>query len=207
VDPHARIPFLVIEDDRPLARSLDRFLRRFGDVEVTHSVREARERIATGRLFRGIVFDVRLPDGSGLDLLAEIRRGGNNVPALVLTAVNDPAVPRDAQLHRALFLPKPPGEDHLAAFVEWAEAPDRQPRDKLEREVDRLVEHFKLSEREKEILLLAARGFDRIEISDELGVEPSTVKTTVRRLLRKTGHNTLADLVTVVLRAVFLGVK
>lgn len=62
--------------------------------------------------------------------------------------------------------------------------------------VDELAEHENataepltrsLSEREKEVLSLIARGADRQEIADELTISVATVRTHVRNLLRKLG--------------------
>lgn len=199
----AAASYLVVEDNPPLARSLSRFLGRFAPVHVTHTLAEARVAIKELDSIAGLVLDVKLPDGSGLDFLEEIRLLGLEAPALILTGLNDPSIPRRAQLHRALFLPKPPGPENLTSFVEWARRTLRQPERQLEEAVDRVSESFGLSRRERQVVLLAAQGLDRYEIGSQLGVEASTLKTLVRRLLRKVGVVNLQDLVSDIHRNLF----
>lgn len=195
--------YLVVEDNPPLARSLSRFLGRFAPVHLTHSLAEGREALDSLQVVAGLVLDVKLPDGSGLDFLEEIRLKGIEAPALILTGLNDPSIPRRAQLHRALFLPKPPGPENLRSFVEWARRSLAQPEHQLVERVGRLASDFGLSTREKEVVLLAAQGHDRYDIGQRLGVEASTLKTLVRRLLRKVGESNLQDLVGTIHRSLF----
>jgi DNA-binding response OmpR family regulator len=77
---------LVVEDEHRLAERLARGLREEGfAVDVTPSVALARE-LASSADYDLALLDLKLPDGSGLDLLAEWRRDGIEVPILVLTA-------------------------------------------------------------------------------------------------------------------------
>lgn len=195
--------YLVVEDNPPLARSLSRFLSRFAPVHLSHTLAEARLALQSLDALAGLVLDVKLPDGSGLDFLEEVRLNGVEAPALILTGLNDPAILRRAQLHRALFLPKPPGPENLRSFVEWARRSLSQPERQLEQQVNRLAQDFSLSSREREVVLLAAQGLDRYDIGERLGVEASTLKTLVRRLLRKVGEANLQDLVGTIHRSLF----
>ncbi len=45
--------------------------------------------LLSGSRFNLIIFDVMLPDGSGLDLCTEIRKADTNIPILFLTACDD----------------------------------------------------------------------------------------------------------------------
>jgi DNA-binding response OmpR family regulator len=77
---------LIVEDDRKLLRVLsDGFREASIEVVTARSAPEGRERAALGS-FGVIVLDIRLPGGSGLDLCARIRKGGNTTPILLLTA-------------------------------------------------------------------------------------------------------------------------
>jgi DNA-binding NarL/FixJ family response regulator len=53
-----------------------------------------------------------------------------------------------------------------------------------------------LTEREREILCLVARGLTNTEIADRLVISPLTTKTHVSRILRKLGCRDRAQLVT-----------
>jgi two-component system, OmpR family, copper resistance phosphate regulon response regulator CusR len=77
---------LVVEDEHRLADRLARGLREEGfAVDVTPTVALARE-LASSADYDLVLLDLKLPDGSGLDLLAEWRHDGIGVPILVLTA-------------------------------------------------------------------------------------------------------------------------
>ncbi|WP_180900268.1 response regulator [Martelella soudanensis] len=80
---------LVIEDDPVLADGLAVGLGLNGEtVDAVATCVDARAAISAGR-FDAIILDLMLPDGSGLDLLAEIRRAGNRTPVLMLTALDE----------------------------------------------------------------------------------------------------------------------
>src|SRR5262249_36018195 len=82
-----RMPrLLVIEDDPKILRSLDKGLRAEGYEVVTAAAGDDGLRLALGQRFDCLVLDLLLPGRGGLEVLAELRRAGNAVPVLVLTA-------------------------------------------------------------------------------------------------------------------------
>jgi DNA-binding response OmpR family regulator len=77
---------LVVEDEERLAEVLKSALGRAGFVvDAVQTVADAREALALVA-YDAAILDLGLPDGDGLALLAEARRAGRNIPALVLTA-------------------------------------------------------------------------------------------------------------------------
>jgi DNA-binding response OmpR family regulator len=80
------VRLLVVEDERRLAERVARGLREEGfAVDVAGDLAAARDR-AIESDYDLAVLDLVLPDGSGLDLLAEWRDEGRTTPVLVLTA-------------------------------------------------------------------------------------------------------------------------
>jgi DNA-binding response OmpR family regulator len=77
---------LVVEDERKMLRSLERGLRAEGYDVTTAASGEDGHRLATERCFDCVVLDRMLPGRDGLQVLADLRRAGNAVPVLVLTA-------------------------------------------------------------------------------------------------------------------------
>ncbi|MCA0174973.1 MAG: two-component system response regulator CreB [Proteobacteria bacterium] len=79
-------PILLLEDDAAIAATIAYALAREG-YAVTQAmlVREAEQRLAATPPALAI-FDVGLPDGSGLDLLRRLREQGSRLPVLMLTA-------------------------------------------------------------------------------------------------------------------------
>ncbi|MCS6890692.1 MAG: response regulator transcription factor [Rhodovarius sp.] len=85
-EPH----LLVVDDDARLRALLQRFLTEQGfRVAVAADAAEARAALAAFA-FDLIVLDVMMPGESGLDLVGSLRRAGQQVPILMLTARGDP---------------------------------------------------------------------------------------------------------------------
>lgn len=77
---------LVVEDDEPLARIIDRGLTEEGyAVDLAANLLDARHQIDT-IAYDLVVLDIGLPDGSGLELCRERRAAGDQRPILLLTA-------------------------------------------------------------------------------------------------------------------------
>jgi CheY-like chemotaxis protein len=82
---------LLLEDDPIGAEWLRHLLGGWGyAVEHAADCQQALARIEAGR-FDGLLFDQRLPDGSGTALLETLRARGMNTPALSLSADNEVA--------------------------------------------------------------------------------------------------------------------
>jgi DNA-binding response OmpR family regulator len=80
------VRLLIIEDEPRIAEILKSGLQRAGfAVDVMHRCADAREALAV-TVYDAAILDLGLPDGDGLDLLAELRAAHNCVPILVLTA-------------------------------------------------------------------------------------------------------------------------
>lgn len=76
---------LIVEDHLNLRLSLKECLEKEGyRIQIAEDLKTAREQIkSTPDL---IILDWMLPDGQGLDLLTAMRRQGNTVPVILLTA-------------------------------------------------------------------------------------------------------------------------
>ena len=79
-----RLRILLVEDHVDTAAVMSRLLRRLGhDVETQGTVASAVESMR-GRTFDLLLSDIGLPDGTGLDLIRQIR-GHYKQPAIALT--------------------------------------------------------------------------------------------------------------------------
>lgn len=107
---------LIVEDDDIVSDSLQVGLRLLGyTADAVDDCASARNAMQDGS-FDAVVLDVMLPDGSGLDLLAEWRGKGISTPVLMLTA-RDRVPDRVAGLDHGAddYLGKPFDLDELAA--------------------------------------------------------------------------------------------
>ncbi len=109
---------LLVEDDPMIARTLQQALAqdgyavdRVGDGEAARLALET-----AGDAYALVLLDLGLPRKSGLDLLRELRRGGNRVRVLIVTA-RDAVADRVAGLDAGAddYLTKPFSLDELSA--------------------------------------------------------------------------------------------
>jgi DNA-binding response OmpR family regulator len=74
---------LIVDDEENIGRSLRLVLEREGySVSTCASLAEAR---AFSNRVDAYLLDVRLPDGSGVDLLRHLRQNGNLAPAVMIS--------------------------------------------------------------------------------------------------------------------------
>lgn len=77
---------LLVEDAQDLADATQGRFRQSGIAcDLAMTLEQARDCIGVQR-YDAVVLDINLPDGSGTDLLREMRRAGQAVPVLMLTA-------------------------------------------------------------------------------------------------------------------------
>lgn len=81
---------LVIEDDPGLADGIvDLFTHQGYECDVTSTAFAGIEKGMTFA-YDCLIVDVQLPDGNGIDVVAELRQLGSTAPVLVLTVQNEP---------------------------------------------------------------------------------------------------------------------
>ena len=80
-------PRLLVVDDEPDLRTLYELtlIREGYDVDCADSVEEAWQRLLAGG-YQLVITDMRLPDGTGLDLLQRMEQAGRSEKAMVITA-------------------------------------------------------------------------------------------------------------------------
>ena len=109
---------LVVEDDPMIGKTLQQALQQDGyAVDWVTDGRAAQEAIATGAdAYAMVLLDLGLPRKSGIELLRELRREGNRVRVLVVTA-RDAVADRVAGLDAGAddYLTKPFSLDELTA--------------------------------------------------------------------------------------------
>lgn len=175
--------FLVVEDDPIVANAFVSNISRHAPAVSVASVAEARV-ARRNEQWIGIVLDVRLPDGNGLEFLQELRAQGDKVPVLVATGHFDPFIANACHRLDAHCVFKPDLLVNLLRFV--GDAIAAQPSDELlQAVVKEITAEFDLTIRESQIATLVARGVPRDELAETMGVTNNTVKTIIRGLLGK----------------------
>ena len=195
IDVESREKILIVEDEPSLSTTLVRTTETYFEPVTASSKSMALDLAAQEPVVAAIV-DVGLPDGDGLDVVAELRKRSADMPILVLTGSNDPSTINRAQLLRAEYVVKPFFSDNVARFVQRALAHRSSvDKDRLQATVTQISTDYRLSQREAQILIFAVEGVPRRHIADVLGVSENTVKTQVRSLLEKLHKDTLSEAV------------
>lgn len=109
---------LVIDDDPMIQGAIAEFLEDFGfSVHTASTLAAGRERVAA-RSFEAVIIDQHLPDGSGIDLIREVRATSPDVAIVVITGAADvPLAVKAMQEGADNFLPKPMSLDSLLVFL------------------------------------------------------------------------------------------
>ena len=101
---------LVVDDEPHIGLVLRPYLEQLGySVSFARTLGEARAALRTSPPTDGLLLDIHLPDGSGLDLLRDLRLKGDTarLPVLVLTAEGEERVLREAKRLGASLVTKP----------------------------------------------------------------------------------------------------
>lgn len=198
---------VMLTDDHELIREgLRRAFEREEDLEVIAEAASVAEAIAVGcKLTPDVaIVDLRLPDGTGLDIVRALRSHSADMGIVVLTMYAG-----DNQLFDALeagasaFVPKSaPAEEIVAAARHAAAAPQSFTSADLAEAMKRRMspQGPQLSPREKEVLQLLADGLGVAQISRKLFISESTTKTHISKLYEKLGAANRAQALMTALR-------
>jgi DNA-binding NarL/FixJ family response regulator len=206
----ARAFSAMVVDDHPLVReSMVARLRAVGAREVVEAATagEARARAHASGPRELCVLDLGLPDGSGLDLLSDLRAAGWQ-RLVVLSAADDPYSVRAAFVAGAQgYLLKSASPvvvvDGVRRVLEGGVYADPAVASLLAAglrggPVDSGVAD--LSGREIEVLRLVSDGRSNKQIGEELGLSALTVKSHLARIARKLGTGDRAEMVAMAMR-------
>ncbi len=194
---------VIIADDQELVRTGFRaILGSEPDIEVVGEARDGREAIETaGQLEPDVVLmDIRMPVLDGLAATRSIVTGPDSKPRVLILTTFD----LDEYVYEALrsgasgFMLKDNPADQLVTAIHVVAKGEALLAPSVTR---RLISEFAhrqqpttrperlelLTDRESEVLKLVARGLSNAEISEELYVAETTVRTHVGHILTKLG--------------------
>ena len=191
------IRLLLVDDHEIVRRGLRELLEANEDLTVTaeaSSVAEAEEiDLDTVDV---AVLDVRLPDGSGVDLCRTLRDKRPDLACLMLTSFADNEALNASVLAgaRGYVLKNVKGDDLVSAIRTVADGAMLLTEEQIERSRERLRRQMaedrrleSLSAQESRILELLSEGLSNREIAAEMFLAEKTVKNYVSNLLAKLG--------------------
>ncbi|MGZ4632771.1 MAG: response regulator [Nocardioidaceae bacterium] len=190
---------LLIDDHDLIRQGLAHAFERQQDFSVAGQAASVAEGLARFEELSPdvVITDVRLPDGTGLDLVRTLRAGGHDVGIVVLTMYAG-----DEQLFAALeagasaFVAKDAPADEVVAAARHALVSPRSftasdLADAMRRRMS--PQGPQLTQREAEVLSLLARGFSVSAIARSIFVSDSTAKTHISKIYEKLGASNRAD--------------
>ena len=188
----------LVDDHEVVRTGLRALLEADQDIDVVGeagTVAAALARIPAAKP-KVAILDVRLPDGSGVEVCREIRSTSPEIACVMLTSyTDDEALIASIMAGAAGYVLKQVGSLDLIETVRRAGAGQSLLDPSLtERVLDRLREGPKLDPRlarltpqERRILDLVAEGYTNRQIADAMSLAEKTVKNYVSNLLAKLG--------------------
>ena len=192
----------LVDDDRDVLDALSLYLRSKGiAVKSFQCAKALLEKLSDGLSFDCIVTDLQMAGLTGLELQRELKALRIATPIIFITGHGDVQTAVSAIKAGATdFLEKPFDEDRLIAAVQDAVAgASRNMLDEQEL-ADLRKRISELSNRQREVMDLAAKGFTNKEIASALQISPRTVESHRAWVMEKTGAKNVADLVHMVMR-------
>jgi DNA-binding NarL/FixJ family response regulator len=190
---------VLVADDQSMVRAGFRMLLAGEeDIEVVAEASDGREAVDKAARFNPavILMDIRMPELDGLQATRRILAADNAARILILTTFDlDEYVYEALRAGASGFVLKDDSPEQLIAAIRTVAGGDallsptitkrviqkfaRLPRPAPPKELD------DLSEREREVFRLMARGLSNAEIAQELYISETTVKTHITHILQK----------------------
>jgi DNA-binding NarL/FixJ family response regulator len=185
-----RTTVLLVDDHELIRDGLSRAIERDGRLTVVAQAATVSEAFAAYQAWQPavVVTDLRLPDGSGIDLVRRIRAERDDVGLVVLTMhALDVQLKAAVEAGASAFLGKDtPGRTVVETAVNACRSPHSFVGNGLA-QLMALRSTTSLSRREREVLELLADGLGTPEMAARMFLGESTVKTYVTRLYQKLG--------------------
>jgi two-component system response regulator FixJ len=190
----------VVDDDSGVRSSIRMLLKSIGITAI--SMASAQEFLQAFDPSQPgcLVLDIRMPGMSGMELQQQLSLRGAIIPVIFITGHGDVPMAVEAMQHGAFdFLQKPFRDQDLIDRIQKALARDREARTALQKHSQIRERLESLTPREKDVLKLLIKGQQNKVMAAELGLSQRTVEIHRAHIMEKTGANSLAQLVRMVL--------
>jgi len=195
------INVLLVDDQDLVREGLRMIINADPELAVVGEARNGVEAIASARELDPdvVLMDIRMPDLDGIEATRHLVAAQTRARILMLTTFDlDEYVYRAMKAGATGFLLKDASREQLTSAIRTAASGEAMLAPAVTR---RLIEEFckrpplagaapplpQLSQRERDVLLLVARGMSNAEIAQELFLGETTVKSHLARIFTKLG--------------------
>jgi two-component system, NarL family, response regulator NreC len=198
---------LLVDDHQIVRSGVRHVLEASGTIEVVGEASGVREALDRARALRPdvVVLDLTLRDGSGLDVIADLRELGARV--VILSMQDEPAYAHKAfELGAQGYVVKDAADEELVAAIDIVLADRIYVHPALAARLVMREPEDDLTDREREILRLIALGYTNQEIAGQLFLSVRTIEAHRRHILDKLRLSTRAQLVQYALERRIVGI-
>lgn len=184
------IRILVVDDHHVVRSGLAASLGLEDDITVVAEAGSAEEAIAQYRKHQPdmVLMDLRLPGANGIAATADLRREWPDARVLMFTTFDgEEDIYRAMQAGARGYLLKSAAREELLTAIRAVAAGERHLSPALAQRLAGRVAAPDVSDREREVLQLIARGKANKEIAAALGISEETVKRHASNLFVKMG--------------------
>jgi two-component system response regulator DesR len=182
------IRVLIAEDQAMVLGALAALLAMEGGIEVIGQVGDGRSALAEALTKKPdvVLTDIEMPEMSGLELAAELNRLGTATRVIILTTFARPGFLRRAlDANAAGYLLKEAPSDRLADAIRRVHAGGRVIDPDLA--AGAWTDEDPLTDRERQVLRLAAEGRSGADIATDLHLSEGTVRNYLSEAISKLG--------------------
>jgi len=197
---------ILIADDHPIFRNgLKHILAEESGMIVEDEAENGRQvmSLLARKKYDVVILDIEMPQGSGLDVLKQIKELYPALPVLILSFYPEEQYAlRALKLGSAGYLTKESAASELVNAINRVISGGKYITPNIAERLTGLLDgeletrpHERLSEREYQVFHKIAEGKSTSEISNELHLSPKTVSTYKARILEKLGMKNDAQIV------------
>ena len=183
-----KIRVVIAEDQSMVLGALAALLETENDIEVVGQARDGKEALKLTLQCNPdlILTDIEMPEMTGLELAAELKQRGSSARIIILTTFARPGYLRRAMQSGASgYLLKDSPASALADAVRRVHSGGRVIAPELA--VEAWSEEDPLSDRERQVLRMAAEGASSGDIADKLHLSEGTVRNYLSEAISKLG--------------------
>ena len=198
-NPPARIRVLLVDDHKVVRRGLRGFLELLDDIEIVGEAENGREGVEAARELRPdvVLMDLLMPELDGIGAISQIKAELPEIELVALTSfVEEARVTAALEAGASGYILKDADADDVADAIRAAHRGEvhldpavagllaRRVRERAAA-ADTTAEP--LTDREREVLGLVAKGLSNKAIADRLAITERTARTHVSNILGKLG--------------------